>query len=98
MLPKFLLADNSQVLPDKIFVIHNEQPRFIVGCNVEEFSMDQEIYWIDEEPASEDLKKELLEQAEEFLDIELEYEEELYKLENAEDEDEDEEDKTDNPK
>ena len=98
MLPKFLLADNSQVLPDKIFVIHNEQHRFIVGCNVEEFSMDQEIYWIDEEPASEDLKKELLEQAEEFLDIELEYEEELYKLENAEDEDEDEEDKTDNPK
>ena len=34
MLPKFLLADNSQVLPDKIFVVHNEQPRFIVGCDV----------------------------------------------------------------
>ena len=94
MLPKFLLADNSQVLPDKIFVIHNEQPRFIIGCNVEAFSQDQEIYWIDEEPASEELKKELLEQAEEFLDLELEYEEELYKLENEEDED----DETDNLK
>jgi len=84
MLPKFLLADNSQVLPDKIFVIHNEQPRFIVGCDVEGFTIDQEIYWIDEEPASEELKSELLEQAEEFMDLELEYEEELYLLENEE--------------
>jgi len=91
MLPKFLLADNSQVLPDRIFVIHNEQPRFIVGCNVESFIEDQEIHWIDDEPASEELKKELLEQAEEFLDLELEYEEELFKQENEEEEDEDEE-------
>lgn len=89
MLPKFLLADNSQVLPDKIFVIHNEQPRFIVGCDVEGFSIDQEIYWIDDEPASEKLKKELLEQAEEFMDLELEYEEELYLQENEEDEEDD---------
>ena len=88
MLPKFLLADNSQVLPDKIFVIHNEQPRFIVGCNVEAFSVDQELYWIDDEPESEELKKELLEQAEEFMDLELEYEEELYKLENEDDDEE----------
>ena len=90
MLPKFLLADNSQVLPDKIFVIHHEQPRFIVGCNVEAFSVDQEIYWIDDEPESKELKKELLEQAEEFMDLELEYEEELYKLENEEDDDDEE--------
>ncbi len=94
MLPKFLLADNSQVLPDKIFVIHNEQPRFIVGCDVEAFSIDQEIYWIDEEPASEELKKELLEQAEEFMDLELEYEEELYERENEEESD----DENDKPK
>ena len=87
MLPKFLLADNSQVLPDKIFVVHNEQPRFIVGCDVEGFSVDQEIYWIDDQPASEELIKELLEQAEEFMDLELEYEEELYLLENEEDDD-----------
>jgi hypothetical protein len=97
MLPKFLLADNSQVLPDTIFVIHNEQPRFIIGCDVEGFSINQEIFWIDEEPASKELKKELLEQAEEFMDLELEYEEELYKLEN-EDEEEDEEDEIVNPK
>jgi hypothetical protein len=89
MLPKFLLADNSQVLPDKIFVIHNEQPRFIIGCDVEGFSIDQEIYWIDEEPVSDELKKELFEQAEEFMDLELEYEEELYAKENEEETDED---------
>ena len=94
MLPKFLLADNSQVLPDKIFVIHNEQPRFIIGCDVEGFAIDQEIYWIDDEPVSEKLKKELLEQAEEFMDLELEYEEELYELENGQDMDDD----NDNPK
>ena len=85
MLPKFLLADNSQVLPDKIFVVHNEQPRFIVGCDVEGFTIDQEIYWIDDQPASEELINELLEQAEEFMDLELEYEEELYLLDNEED-------------
>ncbi len=77
MLPKFLLADNSQVLPDTIFVIHTEQPRFIVGCDVEGFTVDQEIYWIDDEPESEELKAELLEQAEEFMELELEYEEEM---------------------
>src|ERR1035437_8355607 len=82
MLPKFLLADNSHLLPDRIFVIHNEQPGFIVGSHVESFTQDQEIHWIDDEPASEELIKELLEQAEEFLDLELEYEEELYKQEN----------------
>ena len=94
MLPKFLLADNSQVLPDRIFVIHTEQPRFIVGSNIESITVDQEITWIDDEPASEELKKELLEQAEEFLDLELEYEEELFNQENETDED----DENDNAK
>jgi hypothetical protein len=82
MLPKFLLADNSQVLPDTIFIIHTEQPRFIVGCDLEGFNVDQEIHWIDEEPDSNELKTELLEQAEEFMELELEYEEELDKLDD----------------
>ena len=85
MLPKFLLADNSQVLPDTIFIIHTEPPRFIVGCDLEGFNVDQEIHWIDEEPESADLKAELLEQAEEFMELELEYEEELDKLEEDSD-------------
>jgi len=85
MLPKFLLADNSQVLPDTIFIIHTEEPRFIVGCDLEGFNVDQEIHWIDEEPDSGDLKAELLEQAEEFMELELEYEDELDKLEEESD-------------
>lgn len=85
MLPKFLLADNSQVLPDTIFIIHTEPPRFIVGCDLEGFNVDQEIHWIDEEPESPDLKAELLEQAEEFMELELEYEEELDKLDEDSD-------------
>jgi len=85
MLPKFLLADNSQVLPDTIFIIHTEEPRFIVGCDLEGFNVDQEIHWIDEEPDSADLKAELLEQAEEFMELELDYEEELDKLEEESD-------------
>jgi hypothetical protein len=85
MLPKFLLADNSQVLPDTIFIIHTEAPRFIVGCDLEGFNVDQEIHWIDEEPESADLKAELLEQAEEFMELELDYEEELDKLDEEED-------------
>ena len=85
MLPKFLLADNSQVLPDTIFIIHTEQHRFIVGCDLEGFNVDQEIHWIDEEPDSADLKAELLEQAEEFMVLELDYEDELDKLEEDSD-------------
>lgn len=86
MLPKFLLADNSQVLPDTIFVVHTEQPRFIVGCDVDGFSVDQEIYWIDDEPESEELKAELLQQAEEFMELELEYEDELDDMDESDNE------------
>lgn len=86
MLPKFLIADNSQVLPDTIFVVHTEQPRFIVGCDVDGFSVDQEIYWIDDEPESDELKAELLLKAEEFMELELEYEEELDDLDETDNE------------
>ncbi|OFX62197.1 MAG: hypothetical protein A2066_07195 [Bacteroidetes bacterium GWB2_41_8] len=72
MLPKFLLADNSQEMPDFIFVVHNENPRFIVGSDIEDFTLNQEIHWIDEEPADKELIAQLLEEAEEFLEAELE--------------------------
>lgn len=72
MLPKFLLADNSQEMPDSIFVVHNEFPRFIVGSDIEDFSSNQEIHWIDEEPMDKTLISELLADAEEFLETELE--------------------------
>ena len=72
MLPKFLLADNSQEMPDMLYVVHNENPRFIVGSDIEDFSVNQTIYWIDEKPKDKEYIKQLLEEAEEFLDAELE--------------------------
>jgi len=71
MLPKFLLADNSQEMPDMLYVVHNETPRFIVGSDIEDFSVNQTIYWIDEKPKDKDLITQLLEEAEAFLEAEL---------------------------
>lgn len=84
MLPKFLLADNSQEMPDFIFVVHNHNPRFIVGSDIEDFSVNQKIYWIDEEPADKGLIAQLLEEAEEFLEAELENQDSFF--EDGEDE------------
>lgn len=78
MLPKFLLADNSQEMPDSIFVVHNRYPRFIVGSDIEDFSVNQEIHWIDNEPADKDLIAQLLEEAEEFLEAELENQDKFF--------------------
>lgn len=71
MLPKFLLADNSQEMPDVLYVVHNENPRFIVGSDIEDFSVNQQIYWIDKEPSDKNLITKLLAEAEEFLEAEL---------------------------
>ena len=71
MLPKFLLADNSQEMPDMLYVVHNQTPRFIVGSDIEDFSVNQTIYWIDEKPKDEELITQLLQEAEEFLEAEL---------------------------
>jgi hypothetical protein len=84
MLPKFLLADNSQEMPDMLYVAHNENPRFIVGSDIEDFSVNQTIYWIDEKPIDKDLIAQLLEEAEEFLEAELENQESYF--EDGEDE------------
>jgi hypothetical protein len=78
MLPKFLLADNSQETPDTIYVVHNESPRFIVESDVDDFSKDQVIHWIDEQPVSEELIEQLLGEAEDFLEAEFESQEDLY--------------------
>ena len=72
MLPKFLLADNSQEMPEMLYVVHNENPRFIVGSDIEDFDVNQTIYWIDEKPKDKELIAQLLIEAEEFLEAELE--------------------------
>jgi hypothetical protein len=77
MLPKFLLADNSQEAPDTIYVVHTETPRFIVESDIDDFYANQEVHWIDGEPGDEELISDLLEAAEDFLDKEFENEERL---------------------
>ena len=84
MLPKFLLADNSQETPDTIFVVHCEEPRFIVESDIEDFWSNQQIHWLDEDPQNEDLIEQLLEDAERFLDDEFENQEDLYDKEIGE--------------
>jgi hypothetical protein len=71
MLPRFLLADNSQEAPDTIYVVHNENPRFVIEGDIEDFANNQVIHWIDEEPQNEDLISQLVEEAEAFLEDEF---------------------------
>ena len=40
-LPKFLLSSNSD-LPDKLFVVHTEFPRFVLNI------INDEIFWLEE--------------------------------------------------
>ena len=75
MLPRFLLADNSLNTPDTIFVVHTENPRFIVEADIDDFWNNQEIHWIDGEPGDEKLIAKLIEEAEEFLEMEFANEE-----------------------
>lgn len=84
MLPKFLIADNSQESPDLIYVVHTESPRCIIQCDVDDFYSNQKIHWIDEEPLSLDDVEALLEEAEDFFERELENQEELYDEEEDE--------------
>lgn len=83
MLPKFLLADNSLETPETIFVVHTENPRFIVEADIDDFWSNQVVHWIDGEPGDEELIEQFIQEAEDFLEKEFENEELL------DDEDED---------
>ena len=78
MLPKFLIADNSQEAPDLVYVVHTEKPQCIIQCDMDGFYSNQKIYWIDEEPLCTDDIESLMEEAEEFFETVLENHEELY--------------------
>lgn len=88
MLPKFLLADNSQEAPDTIYVVHNENPRFIIESDIDDFSSNQVIHWIDEDPQNEELIAQLIQEAEDFLEFEFSQE---YDEDDEDDEDDEEE-------
>ncbi len=95
MLPKFLIADNSQQAPENIYVVHNENPRCIFECGVEEdFFENHIIHWIDEKPSDSAAVEALTQAAGNFLDDELDAQEQLFEDEfmfDEEDFDEEEE-------
>lgn len=84
MLPKFLIADNSQEALDVVYVVHTEKPRCIIECDLDGFYCNQKIHWIDEEPLSQDDIDSLLEDAENFYETELDHQEAIYDEEEEE--------------
>jgi hypothetical protein len=69
-LPKFLIADNSQ-LEEALFVVHTEYPRFILNV------LNDDVHWFEEFDKEDEkaLKSEshlLIEAAFEFYDKEME--------------------------
>ena len=77
MIPKFLMADNSQDNPDRLYVVHTQSPRFIVSFDIEDFDMNQEIDWFENEP-DEKTAADLLDSAANFLEEELDNQEDLF--------------------
>jgi hypothetical protein len=70
MLPKFLIADNTD-LPEAIYIVHTEYPRFVLNLE------NDEVEWFDalENDNEVDLEAEmssLIEQAEAFYQREVE--------------------------
>ena len=68
-LPKFLLSSNSD-LPDKLFVVHTEFPRFVLNI------INDEIFWLEEfdENDIKEVKKQtqnLIKDALDFYDKEI---------------------------
>ena len=68
--PKFLIADNS-TLQDEIFVLHTEYPRFLLNVS------NDEILWLEEfgkedQDELEKITEELIEEAIDFFDTEIE--------------------------
>lgn len=78
MLPKFLIADNSQEQSGRLFVVHTVTPRFILEGSEDDFLEDQVMHWIDNVDVSDKDKIQLKADAEKFLDLELANQEDLY--------------------
>lgn len=75
MFPKFLLADNTDH-PEAAFVIHTEYPRFIINLQNDDVEVMEEVDEEDEAALEEEMKQ-LLEDAVDFYEREIDrYEEE----------------------
>ncbi len=68
-LPKFILGDNTD-LPDAIFVVHTEYPRFIINLENDEVEWLEEFSKEDEDELSSEAES-LIEQANQFYDREV---------------------------
>ena len=71
ILPKFLLGDNTD-FPEDIFIIHTEYPQFIINL------VNDEIEWLEEIRADNETEltnevNDLIEQASQFYDREMEW-------------------------
>jgi hypothetical protein len=71
-LPKFLLADNS-TLPDEIFILHTEYPRFIINLVNDEIEWFDELSEEDEEDELIDEVSGLVKAANDFYDGEMNF-------------------------
>ncbi len=80
-LPKFLLADNSE-MPEDLFVVHTEYPRFILNVEEEEVEWMDDLDGEDEETMANEATK-VVEMAFTWCD------EELAKYDEEDEEDED---------
>ncbi|MCT4625278.1 MAG: hypothetical protein N4A46_16765 [Schleiferiaceae bacterium] len=75
MIPKFLVGDNTDY-DDAVFIVHTEYPRFVINLE------DDEVEWFDtlenenEEEATQEVQN-LIQQAEEFYQREVDRYEEL---------------------
>lgn len=78
MLPKFLIADNSQEFPELVFVVHTQSPRCIVQGSINDFNDDQKIHWIDTPLVNNEEIEVLTKNAYDFFIAELENQEALY--------------------
>lgn len=68
-LPKFILGDNTD-LPDAIFVIHTEFPRFIINLENDEVEWLEDFDQHDEKELLTETEK-LIEEASKFYDREV---------------------------
>ncbi len=69
-LPKFILGDNTD-LPDAIYIIHTEFPRFIINLENDDIEWFEEFDDHDQKEIESEMEN-LINQASEFYDREVE--------------------------
>lgn len=92
MLPKFMLAENNQERIGYLYVVHNEEPRFVLEGDEEDFESDCTLYWIDEPKLTEEQIDELVSEAIDFMYDEYDAQESIYRDQESDEEEDEEED------